>query len=260
MGQKVNPNGLRLGIIRNWDARWYAANNDVPALLEEDLRIRKYLDKKYDTASVARVIIERSKKRVIITVFTAKPGMVIGRDGAIKKDVVNDLAKLTGKEVYLNVKEVKHPDLDATLVAKSIVQQLENRASFRRVQKLAITRAMKAGAKGCKTSISGRLGGAEIHRSEGYSEGNVPLHTLRANIDYACDCAITTYGCLGVKVWIYKGEILSGMISDEDSQPGDERQSRDFRRDSRDRSPRRDRNGEGAPVNQEARNANAEKK
>ena len=217
MGQKVNPNGLRLGIIKTWDARWYAPANEVPELLQEDLRIRKALDKKFANASVSKIIIERSKNRVIVTIYTAKPGMVIGREGAIKKEAVNELAKLTGKQVFLNVKEIKRPDLDATLVAKNIASQLENRASFRRVQKLAIMRAMKSGAKGCKTLISGRLAGAEIARSEGYSEGNVPLHTLRANVDYARAEALTTYGILGVKVWIYKGEVLSGRIQDEDA-------------------------------------------
>ncbi len=183
MGQKVNPNGLRLGINKNWDARWYASNKEVPYLLDEDLKIRKYVAKKFQSASIARVVTERSKNRVVVTLYTAKPGMVIGREGAIKKEAVEELSKLTGKEVYVNVKEVRRPETDATLVAESIARQLENRASFRRVQKLAITRALKAGAKGCKTSISGRLAGAEIARSEGYSEGNVPLHTLRANID-----------------------------------------------------------------------------
>ena len=215
MGQKVNPNGLRLGINRNWDARWYSYNKEVPNLLDEDLKIRKFVAKKFANASIARVVTERSKNRVIVTLYTAKPGMVIGREGAIKKEAVDELGKLTGKEVFINVKEVRRPETDATLVADSIARQLENRASFRRVQKLAITRALKSGAKGCKTSISGRLAGAEIARSEGYSEGNVPLHTLRANVDYAHTEAKTTYGILGVKVWIYKGEVLKGAPQEE---------------------------------------------
>lgn len=215
MGQKVNPNGLRLGVIRTWDARWYAPSKDVPELLEEDLKVRKFIEKKFANASISKTIIERSKNRIIVTVSTAKPGMVIGREGAIKKEAVDELAKLTGKQVFLNVKEVKRPDLDATLVAKNIASQLENRASFRRVQKLAIMRALKSGAKGCKTLISGRLAGAEIARAEGYSEGNVPLHTLRADIDYAHTEALTTYGILGVKVWIYKGEVLGGRVEEE---------------------------------------------
>jgi len=208
MGQKVSPVGLRVGIIRDWDSRWYADKNDVADLLHEDLRIRKLLEEIYVNSSVSRIEIERSKNRVIITVNTAKPGMVIGREGSIKNEVVAKLKKLTGKDVFLNVKEIKRPEVDAQLVARSMAQQLENRASFRRVQKMAIQRAMRAGAKGCKTLVSGRLGGAEMARSEGYSDGNVPLHTLRANIDYSTAEATTTYGKLGIKVWIYKGEIL----------------------------------------------------
>lgn len=208
MGQKVSPIGLRIGIILDWESRWYADKKDVADLLLEDLKIRSLLYELYKNASVSKIEIERSKSRVIITVNTAKPGMVIGRDGATKNAVVEKLKALSKKEVYLNIVEIKHPELDAKLVAESIAQQLENRASFRRVQKVAIQRALKTGAKGCKTLISGRLAGAEIARSEGYSEGNVPLHTLRANIDYALAEAATTYGKLGVKVWIYKGEIL----------------------------------------------------
>ncbi len=208
MGQKVSPVGLRVGINRDWDSRWYADKNDVADLLHEDLRIRKLLEEIYVNSAVSRIEIERSKNRVIITVNTAKPGMVIGREGSIKNEVVAKLKKLTGKDVFLNVKEIKRPEVDAQLVAKSMASQLENRASFRRVQKMAIQRAMRAGAKGCKTLVSGRLGGAEMARSEGYSDGNVPLHTLRANIDYAAAEATTTYGKLGIKVWIYKGEIL----------------------------------------------------
>ncbi|HOW37409.1 MAG TPA: 30S ribosomal protein S3 [Candidatus Izemoplasmatales bacterium] len=208
MGQKVSPVGLRIGIIRDWDSRWYADKRDVADLLLEDLKIRNLLNDLYKTASVSKIEIERSKSRVIITVNTAKPGMVIGRDGATKVAVVEKLKSLTKKEVFLNIVEIKHPELDAKLVAESIAQQLEQRASFRRTQKVAIQRALKGGAKGCKTLISGRLAGAEIARSEGYAEGNVPLHTLRADIDYALTEAHTTYGKLGVKVWIYKGEIL----------------------------------------------------
>jgi small subunit ribosomal protein S3 len=208
MGQKVSPVGLRIGIIRDWDSRWYADKRDVADLLLEDLKIRNLLNDLYKTASVSKIEIERSKSRVIITVNTAKPGMVIGRDGATKVAVVEKLKSLTKKEVFLNIVEIKHPELDAKLVAESIAQQLEQRASFRRTQKVAIQRALKVGAKGCKTLISGRLAGAEIARSEGYAEGNVPLHTLRADIDYALTEAHTTYGKLGVKVWIYKGEIL----------------------------------------------------
>ncbi|MDD3712242.1 MAG: 30S ribosomal protein S3 [Candidatus Izemoplasmatales bacterium] len=208
MGQKVNPIGQRIGIILDWESRWYADKNEVADLLHEDIKIRELLYDLYKNASVSKIEIERSKKRVIITVNTAKPGMVIGRNAETKKAVVEKLEKLTKKQVFLNVVEIKRPEKDARLVAENIAFQLENRASFRRVQKVAIQRALKAGAKGCKTLISGRLGGAEMARSEGYSEGNVPLHTLRADIDYALAEANTTYGKLGVKVWIYKGEIL----------------------------------------------------
>lgn len=208
MGQKVSPIGLRIGIILDWESIWYANKNDVADLLLEDIKIRNLLNDLYKNASISKIEIERSKSRVIITVNTAKPGMVIGRNGEIKNAVVEKLKKLSNKEVFLNVVEIKRAELDAKLVAESIAKQLENRASFRRVQKVAIQRALKAGAKGCKTLISGRLAGAEMARSEGYNEGNVPLHTLRANIDYALAEAMTTYGKLGIKVWIYKGEIL----------------------------------------------------
>jgi small subunit ribosomal protein S3 len=208
MGQKVSPIGLRIGINREWDAKWYAAKKEVPALLHEDLKIRKYLSEFYKKAYVSRIEIERTTKRVVITVHTAKPGVVIGREGSTKNEVVRNLQTMTGKTVFLNILDIRVPDLDATLVARSMAEQLENRASFRRVQKMAIQRALKAGAKGVKTLISGRLGGAEMARSEGYIEGSVPLHTLRAEIDYAHAEATTTYGKLGVKVWINKGEIL----------------------------------------------------
>ena len=208
MGQKVSPVGLRVGIIRDWDSRWYADKNDVADLLHEDIKVRKLLKELYKNSAVSQIVIERSKNRVVLTVHTAKPGMVIGREGVIKNEVVAKLQKLTEKEVFLNVVEIKRPELDAKLVADSMAEQLENRASFRRVQKMAIQRAIRAGAQGCKTLVSGRLGGAEMARSEGYSEGNVPLHTLRADIDYAASEAATTYGKLGIKVWIYKGEIL----------------------------------------------------
>ena len=208
MGQKVSPVGLRIGIIRDWDSRWYADKNDVADLLHEDLKIRALLEDFYKNAAVSRIEIQRSKGRVILTVHTAKPGMVFGRESVLKNEVVAKLQALSNKEVYMNIQEIKRPDVDAKLVAENIAKQLENRASFRRVQKMAIQRAMRSGAKGCKTLVSGRLGGAEMARSEGYSEGNVPLHTLRADIDYAASEADTTYGKLGIKVWIYKGEIL----------------------------------------------------
>jgi len=208
VGQKVNPIGLRLGIIRDWDSKWYANKKEVPALLHEDLLIRKFINNFYKKAYVSKIEIERTKTKIMITVHTAKPGVVIGREGSTKTQVVEELQKKTGKTIFLTVVEIKNPDLDATLVARNMAEQLENRASFRRVQKMGIQRTMRAGAKGIKTLISGRLGGAEMARSEGYSEGTVPLHTLRSDIDYAVAEANTTYGKLGVKVWICKGEVL----------------------------------------------------
>ena len=215
MGQKVSPIGLRVGVIRDWDSQWYADKKEVAGLLMEDLKIRKYLETTFAKAAVAKITIERvkgiNKDRIKVSVYTAKPGVVIGRDGETKNKTVETLAYMTKKEIVLNIIEIKRPETDATLVAQSIAEQLENRASFRRVQKVAIQRALKAGAKGAKTLISGRLGGAEMARSEGYSEGQVPLATLRADVDYATAEALTTYGKLGIKVWIYKGEILPGQ-------------------------------------------------
>lgn len=209
MGQKVSPIGLRIGIVRGWDAKWYAPKTKVADLLHEDLKIRKFLEEFYRSAYVSKVEVKRTGKRVIVAIHTAKPGAVIGREGAKKTEAVKALEKLTGKNVFLTVVEVKQPDLDAVLVARKMAEDLENRISFRRVQKNAITKALKGGAKGIKTQLSGRLGGAEIARSEGYIEGSVPLHTFRANIDYAVAEANTTYGKIGVKVWINKGEILT---------------------------------------------------
>ena len=209
MGQKVSPIGLRVGIIRDWDTKWYASKNKVADLLHEDLKIREFLNDFYKNAYVAHIEVKRTGKKVIVALHTAKPGAVIGREGSKKNEAVKKLEKLTGKHVYVTVVEIKNPDLDATIVARKMAEELENRASFRRVQKMAIQRALKAGAKGIKTQISGRLGGAEIARSEGYIEGSVPLHTLRADIDYATAEAATTYGKLGVKVWINKGEVLA---------------------------------------------------
>ncbi|PKK88538.1 MAG: 30S ribosomal protein S3 [Tenericutes bacterium HGW-Tenericutes-7] len=234
MGQKVNPIGMRLGIIRTWDSRWYADKNAVPALVKEDANIRQYLNDFYKKAAVSHIEIERvkgkgGKDRVKITLHTAKPGIVIGRDAETKKKTVAQLEKMTNKEIVFNVVEVKRPERVAELVAQSIAEQLENRASFRRVQKIAMQRALKAGAKGVKTMVSGRLGGAEMARSEGYSEGQVPLHTLRADIDYATAEANTTYGILGVKVWIYNGEVLPGQSREENLRKQDERAPRQDR-------------------------------
>lgn len=207
MGQKVNPVGLRIGIIRDWESKWYAGK-DFADLLHEDLKVREYITKRLKDASVSKVEIERAANRVNVTVHTAKPGMVIGKGGTEVEALRKALNQLTGKRVHINILEIKRADLDAKLVAENIARQLENRVSFRRAQKQAIQRAMRAGAKGIKTQVSGRLGGADIARAEHYSEGTVPLHTLRADIDYATAEADTTYGKLGVKVWIYKGEVL----------------------------------------------------
>ena len=207
MGQKVLPIGMRVGIIRDWDAKWYA-EKEYAEFLHEDLRIRKFIATKLADAAVSTIEIERAANRVNISIHTAKPGMVIGKGGSEVENLRKELNKLTGKRVHINIVEIKKPDLDAKLVGEGIARQLENRVAFRRAQKQAIQRAMRAGAKGIKTQVSGRLNGADIARSEGYSEGTVPLHTLRADIDYAWEEADTTYGKLGVKVWIYRGEIL----------------------------------------------------
>ncbi|EGO7562570.1 30S ribosomal protein S3 [Enterococcus faecalis] len=207
MGQKVHPIGMRVGIIRDWDAKWYA-EKEYAEFLHEDLRIRKFIATKLADAAVSTIEIERAANRVNISIHTAKPGMVIGKGGSEVENLRKELNKLTGKRVHINIVEIKKPDLDAKLVGEGIARQLENRVAFRRAQKQAIQRAMRAGAKGIRTQVSGRLNGADIARSEGYSEGTVPLHTLRADIDYAWEEADTTYGKLGVKVWIYRGEIL----------------------------------------------------
>lgn len=207
MGQKVSPVGLRIGVIRDWESKWYA-DKDFASLLHEDLRIRKYVKGRLKDAAVSTIEIERAANRVNVTIYTAKPGMVIGKGGQEVEVLRKTLTEMTGKRVHININEIKKPDLDATLVAENIARQLENRISFRRAQKQTITRSMRAGAKGIKTLVSGRLGGADIARSEGYSEGTVPLHTLRADIDYGTAEAHTTYGRIGVKVWIYRGEVL----------------------------------------------------
>lgn len=212
MGQKVNPVGMRVGINRDWNSRWYANDNDFHVFLNEDIKIRKYLEGSLKEALLSHVEIERTKtdkgNNLIVKVFVARPGVVIGTDGKNILAVKEALVKLTkNNSVRVDVVEVKNPDLDATIVAASIAKQLEERASFRTVQKKAIQRVRKAGAKGCRTVVSGRLGGADIARSEGYKEGIIPLHTLRSDIDYATTEAATQYGRLGVKVWICRGEI-----------------------------------------------------
>jgi len=207
VGQKVNPVGLRVGIIRDWESKWYAGK-DYADLLHEDLKVREYIAKRLSDASVSKIEIERAANRINVTVHTAKPGMVIGKGGTEVEALRKALNQLTGKRVHINILEIKKADVDATLVAENIARQLENRVSFRRAQKQAIQRAMRAGAQGIKTQTSGRLGGADIARAEHYSEGTVPLHTLRADIDYGTAEADTTYGKIGVKVWIYRGEVL----------------------------------------------------
>lgn len=207
MGQKVNPVGLRIGVIRDWESKWYAGK-DYADLLHEDIKVREYITKRLRDASLSKIEIERAANRLNVTVHTAKPGMVIGKGGTEVEALRKALNALTGKRVHINILEIKRADVEAKLVAENIARQLENRVSFRRAQKQAIQRAMRAGAKGIKTMVSGRLGGADIARAEHYSEGTVPLHTLRADIDYATAEADTTYGKLGVKVWIYKGEVL----------------------------------------------------
>ena len=209
MGQKVNPHGLRVGIIKNWDTQWYADKKDFSVFIKEDHDIREYVKHTYYAAAISRIYIERAAGRIAITIQTARPGVLIGKAGAEIEVMKKQLSKITnGKQVAVNIVEVKKPDCDSQLVAESIAAQLENRASFRRCMKQAISRSMRAGAKGIKVMVSGRLDGAEIARSEQYHEGSIPLQTLRADIDYGFAEAHTTFGCIGIKVWIYKGEVL----------------------------------------------------
>ncbi len=216
MGQKVNPHGLRVGIIKDWDSKWYA-DGEFADFLVEDYNIREYLKKKLYSAGIAKIEIERASDRVKVIIYTAKPGVVIGKGGAEIEITKMELTKLTGKKVLVDIKEIKRPDKDAQLVAENIAQQLENRVSFRRAMKSCMGRTMKAGAEGIKAAVSGRLGGADIARTEFYSEGTIPLQTLRADIDYGFAEADTTYGKLGVKVWIYKGEVLPTKSNKEGS-------------------------------------------
>ncbi|NTV88884.1 MAG: 30S ribosomal protein S3 [Clostridiales bacterium] len=208
MGQKVNPHGLRIGIIKDWDTKWYANKKNFGDLLVEDVKIRKYIKKKLYIAGISRIEIERAANKIKVNVHTAKPGLVIGKGGAGIEDLRKEVEKLTGKSVLINITEIKSPDVDAQLVAENIASQLEKRISFRRAMKQSMTRAMKLGAKGIKTQVAGRVGGAEIARTEHYHEGTIPLQTLRADIDYGFAEASTTYGKIGVKAWIYKGEVL----------------------------------------------------
>ena len=210
MGQKVSPIGFRMGVNKTWESKWFASNKDFANYLQSDEKIRKYLSKRLKEAAVSSILINRNQKKTEVIINTAKPGVVIGHGGDEIEKLKKELNKLVNEEIQISIMEVKNPDLDAALVAQSIATAIENRVSFRVAQKRAIRNTMKAGAKGIKTSVSGRLGGADIARSEGYSEGNIPLHTIRANIDYANKEADTAFGKIGVKVWIYKGEILPG--------------------------------------------------
>ena len=207
MGQKVSPTGLRIGINKDWESKWYA-ENDFAKYLNNDYKIRKYLNKKFKNAGISQIVVERNPKRCEIFIYAAKPGLIIGQSGVEIEKIKKEVAKLVNEEIYINIVEEKNPDLNAQLVADNIAMQIEARAPFRSVQKRAIRNTMKAGAKGIKTAVSGRLGGAEMARTEGYTEGTVPLHTIRADVDYATSEANTIYGKIGVKVWIYKDEIL----------------------------------------------------
>jgi small subunit ribosomal protein S3 len=211
MGQKVNPHGLRIGIIKDWDTKWYASDKDFSDLLVEDVKIRRFIKNKLYSSGVSRIEIERAANKVKINVNTAKPGLVIGKGGTGIEELRKEVEKMSGKSVLINITEIKTPDMDAQLVAENIATQLEKRISFRRAMKQAMSRTMKLGAKGIKTAVAGRLGGAEIARTEHYHEGTIPLQTLRADIDYGFAEANTTYGKIGVKVWIYKGEVLPAV-------------------------------------------------
>ena len=208
MGQKVSPIGLRVGINKDWESKWYAPKKDFSKMLIEDIKIREYIEKNLNDKGIAKVEIEKNAKRCEVIIHSSKPGVLIGKGGEEIEKVKKELSRLTGNNVFVSIVDIKKPDLNAKLVADSIAKQITNRASFRMAQKRAIKNAMKAGAKGIKTLVSGRLGGADMARSEGYTEGTIPLHTIRADVDYAHSEADTTFGKIGVKVWIYKGEIL----------------------------------------------------
>ncbi len=215
MGQKVNPIGLRLGINRNWESRWFPKFSNMPANVAEDDKIRKYVKKELYYAGVAQTIVERTAKKVRVTIVAARPGIIIGKKGADVEKLKNNLSALVGKEIAVNIKEERKPQLSGQLSAENVAQQLERRVAFRRAMKRVMQNALKSGAKGIKVSVSGRLGGAEMARTEWYLEGRVPLHTLRARIDYGFAEAHTTYGCIGIKVWIFKGEVLAKGIPTE---------------------------------------------
>ncbi len=257
MGQKVRPIGLRLGINRTWDSRWYANTGEYAKLLHQDLRIRKFLKEKLHQAGISRIVIERPHKRCRVTIYTARPGVVIGKKGTDIDKLRKELSNLTGEaDVSLNLVEVRKPETDSTLVAESIAQQLERRASFRRAMKRSMQSAMRLGALGIRVNVSGRLGGAEIARMEWYREGRVPLHTLRADIDFGFAEAKTAYGQIGVKVWIFKGEILEHdpMAQDKKAQEAGEQRDRRDRGERNDRNDRQDRRPRRNRQNQDANN------
>jgi small subunit ribosomal protein S3 len=236
MGQKINPIGLRLGINRTWDSRWYAGKNEYGKLLHEDVKIREMLHKELKQAAVARIVIERPHKKCRVTIHSARPGVVIGKKGADIDKLRKRVADITASDVVINIVEIRKPELDATLVAESIAQQLERRVAFRRAMKRAVQSAMRLGAEGIRINCSGRLGGAEIARMEWYREGRVPLHTLRADVDYGVATAHTAYGTCGIKVWIFKGEIL-----EHDPMAQDKKMAEQDHSGGGERRPRRDR-------------------
>jgi len=246
LGQKTNPTGLRLGIIRGWDSNWYSEENE-PAILLEDTKLRQYLQARLRNGGLSNVIIERTPKRILLTLNTSRPGVIIGKGGEQIELLREELKKITNKEVQINVSEIKRPELDASLVGQNIAQQLEARVSFRRAMKTAISSAIRMGAQGIKVKCSGRLGGAEMARTEQYKEGRIPLHTLRADIDYANTTANTIYGSIGISVWIFKGEIIGDVDlapnaqskqQQQDSEPGRKRGGRNDRQSRRKRRTR----------------------
>lgn len=247
MGQKVNPVGLRLGINRTWDSRWFANKGEYGKLLHEDIKIREMLMKQLKQAAVSKVVIERPHKKCRVTIYSGRPGVVIGKKGADIDKLRKKVSEMTNSEVFINIVEIRKPEIDARLVAESIAQQLERRVAFRRAMKRAVQSAMRLGAQGIRINCSGRLGGAEIARMEWYREGRVPLHTLRADIDYGVGTAKTTYGTCGVKVWVFKGEIMAHDPMAQDKRAGTEPVSTDGepRRERRERGDREDRGGRG---------------
>ncbi len=220
MGQKTHPTGLRLGIVKDWDSKWFTERGNFADLLEEDLTLRRYLWQRLSRAALSRIVIERAPKRVTVAIYTARPGVVIGRKGAEVDKLKEELQQLTGKDIYINIQEVKRPEIDAQLVAESIARQLESRVSWRRAMKKAIASAMRMGAEGVKITCAGRLGGSEMGRSETYHEGRVPLHTLRADVDFARETSYTAYGTIGVKVWMFHGEVLGPEEAAEEAAEG----------------------------------------